>query len=184
MVSVLREGVFAQISIHIHIRTCICAFLRGGCLLREFEWAAQCTQECVVVKVYKGQLYIKKALKGYETRLEATIMLLQKAVEQFGASMPNFDAVLDLGDHPKPFPFWAYTAWRPSPEPSFLIPDYSLTSWREVMLPQSYQRLKRHIFEAGVAIPFEKKAPTIMFRGAATHNIRQVHNWQEWCWGY
>ena len=127
----------------------------------------------VKVMIFEGEIFVvddEGMTDYYGTRLFATLDSIHRALVAFPdrAQLPNCEFIISWGDQPAfgP-PVWAYTK-KDTPDyyNTWLMPDFGFFSWPEPKTG-AYTEVRRAMKKLEADVPFEKKVPKLVWRGAA-----------------
>ena len=132
----------------------------------------------VKAMIFEGQLFViddQGMTDYYGTRLFATLDAIHRALVAFPdrAKLPNCEFVISWGDRPAlGAPVWAYTK-QDTPEyyDTWLMPDFGFFSWPEPRTG-AYTEVRRAMKKLETDMPFEKKVPKLVWRGAPLNEDR------------
>ena len=126
----------------------------------------------VKAMIFEGQLFIisdEGLTNYYGTRLFATLEAIHRALVAYPdrAQLPKCEFRISFGDQPAlGAPVWAYTKKNTSEHADvWLMPDFGFFSWPE---PKNgaYTEVRRAMRRLETDMPFEKKVPKLVWRGA------------------
>ena len=126
----------------------------------------------VKAMIYEGELFVvsdEGMTDYYGTRLFATLDALHRALVSYPdrAQLPNCEFVISWGDKPAlGVPVWGYTK-KDTEEyyDTWLMPDFGFFSWPEPKTG-AYTEVRRAMRKMEEDLPFEKKTPKLVWRGA------------------
>jgi hypothetical protein len=145
---------------------------RGGLTREDMAQAVtDCGDGCAHILIYKQQLYIGKANKGFETRLEAAILLLAQAVTALHGHIPDVEFVVSVHDAPAGSPGSWNIIRRKDTRGVFVMPAYPQYMWLEASAPPWPHTLARLNASESNRTWAEKPA-SAYFQGAGHPNRR------------
>ena len=126
----------------------------------------------VKVMIFEGELFVtddEGMTDYYGTRLFATLDSIHRALVAFPdrAQLPNCEFIISWGDQPAHgAPLWGYTK-KDTPDyyDTWLMPDFGFFSWPEPKTG-AYTKVRRAMKKLETDLPFEKKIPKLVWRGA------------------
>ncbi|KAF3103230.1 hypothetical protein TWF225_002866 [Orbilia oligospora] len=117
--------------------------------------------------IYNQELYVIKMLDPNFSRGFATLMAMHRAIVTSPEPIPNIEFTLNTADYidfEQSAATWTY-ARRSNETVNWLMPDFGYWSWPEPKVG-SYNEVRLKARLADEAIPWEKKIPKIVWRGA------------------
>ena len=126
----------------------------------------------VKVMIFEGELFVtddEGMTDFYGTRLFATLESIHRALVAFPdrAQLPNCEFIISWGDQPAHgAPLWGYTK-KDTPDyyDTWLMPDFGFFSWPEPKTG-AYTEVRRAMEKLETDLPFGKKIPKLVWRGA------------------
>jgi hypothetical protein len=146
---------------------------RGGITRQDMIQAVvDCGAGCAHLVVHKQQLYIGKAEKGFETRLEAAILMLTQAMSAWHGPIPDVEFVMSAFDTPHASAGSWNIIRRKAAREAFVMPAYPQYMWPEAGAPPwSHTLAQLNATESNRT--WAEKAARAYFQGAG-HQNRKV----------
>ena len=126
----------------------------------------------VKAMIFEGELFViddEGMTDWYGTRLFATLDSIHRALVAVPdrAQLPNCEFIISWGDKPALGPpVWAYTKQdTPDYYDTWLMPDFGFYSWPEPKTG-AYTEVRRTMRKLEADLPFDKKVPKLVWRGA------------------
>ncbi|RVD81364.1 uncharacterized protein DFL_009230 [Arthrobotrys flagrans] len=117
--------------------------------------------------IYNQELYVMRLSEPNFSRGFATLMAMHRAIVTSPEPLPNIEFTFNTADYidfEQPAATWTY-ARRSNETVNWLMPDFGYWSWPEPKVG-SYNEVRLKARLADEAIPWEKKIPKIVWRGA------------------
>lgn len=132
----------------------------------------------VKAMIVQGELFViddQGMTDYYGTRLFATLDSIHRALVSFPdrVQLPSCEFIISWGDKPAlGAPVWGYTK-KDTPEyyDTWLMPDFGFFSWPEPKTG-AYTQVRRAMKKMEANMPFEKKVPKLVWRGALLNEER------------
>ncbi|EPS41153.1 hypothetical protein H072_4939 [Dactylellina haptotyla CBS 200.50] len=115
--------------------------------------------------IYNQQLYVSKMVDPNFSRGFATLMAMHRAIVTSPEPLPNIEFTFNTADFiDEPAATWTY-ARRFDETLNWLMPDFGYWSWPEPKVG-SYDEIRIKALMAEESMPWDKKIPKIVWRGA------------------
>lgn len=94
-------------------------------LTKASEWCTGEPENCAVLKVHAGQLYVVfRAKRAFQTRLQSSMLLLYRTLASFSGEIPDVDLVLNVDDTPGPPTTWSFCNTASGRTANWIYPDW------------------------------------------------------------
>ncbi|KXZ43697.1 hypothetical protein GPECTOR_82g231 [Gonium pectorale] len=129
-----------------------------------------------LVTIVNGNAFVSVPKRdGFESRLYATLMLLQRAMDRLGRkSFPDVEFGIHTFDYPKHDAFFNYCrpkARRPGTPGNWVWPDFQFYSWPEIGA-DPWPMLLQKVAQLGRELPFSQRDRRMIWRGSPLAPVR------------